>query len=297
MAARREVPRYRFDHPSPTSFPFRVLRQTRLSRRKTVWNEHAYFEIAFVHEGRGFLKTLDRKRRFRKGSLVWTNVAEPHRWFPDEAAVVTFLQFHRPFLAGLEPFLSDAPRHPELSLARFLAGESRGCAVHPLPPARLFPMGDLIDSLHREMEQRGDAFDTAVRAGFLKLWVEVHRALVWEKAGARRAPPAAGEHVQWALDHIQAHFTEPLDLAELASRTPWSADYFSRLFKRLTSYHLSEYVNEVRVREACRLLDAGAASVSDVALRVGYRHIPYFNRTFKSITGFSPTGYRKSEPN
>jgi AraC-like DNA-binding protein len=294
MAARVKLPRYRFDHPTPTAFPFRVLRHSRLLKRSTVWNEHAYFEIALVHEGRGFLKTLDRKQRFRKGSLVWTNMSEPHRWFPDDAAVVSYLQFHRPFLDGLEPLLTDALRHPELLLSRFLEEEGRGCTVLSPPPSQLFHLNDAVESLHRELQQRLGGFETAVRAVFLSLLVEVHRALDAEKGRVRQRPPAAGEMVSRALAHIQENFADSLDLSELAAHTPWSADHFSRLFKKHTSYHLAEYVNELRIREACRLLDAGALSVADVALRVGYRNIPYFNRTFKAITGFSPTHYRKS---
>lgn len=58
----------------------------------------------------------------------------------------------------------------------------------------------------------------------------------------------------------------------------------------------SEYINQLRIQEAsARLLAEPDTPVLNIALDAGYRNISSFNRTFKDVTGHTPTDFRKTE--
>jgi AraC-like DNA-binding protein len=54
-----------------------------------------------------------------------------------------------------------------------------------------------------------------------------------------------------------------------------------------------EYVNEVRIGRACRMLSEDAGNITDIALDCGYRNLANFNRRFREVVGTTPSAYRQ----
>lgn len=63
--------------------------------------------------------------------------------------------------------------------------------------------------------------------------------------------------------------------------------------KNETGLSLKQFINQLRVEEAKRLLKSSDLRVNEIAYKVGYDNVTHFNRTFKSFTNLSPSGYRK----
>lgn len=80
---------------------------------------------------------------------------------------------------------------------------------------------------------------------------------------------------------------------ELASSVSMSTESFIRWFKRWTGETPIRYVQQVRVRDACRLLASTDASIERIASKTGFPDRFYFSRVFKRHTGRSPAAYRK----
>ena len=95
------------------------------------------------------------------------------------------------------------------------------------------------------------------------------------------------------IQFIHDHLTEPFDRAAVAAEAHLSVGAFSRFFKLRTGKTLPEYVNELRVGRACRLLAEGDLKVTDVALQCGFNNLANFNRRFQSIRGLTPSAYRE----
>jgi AraC-like DNA-binding protein len=71
-----------------------------------------------------------------------------------------------------------------------------------------------------------------------------------------------------------------------------SPSYFSASFKRYTGYSLIDYTNAKRIRLAAKLLlNAPNASISDIAIRVGFNNMSNFNRAFRKYIGCTPSEY------
>jgi DNA-binding response OmpR family regulator len=98
--------------------------------------------------------------------------------------------------------------------------------------------------------------------------------------------------VRKAMAYLHEHYTEPVSLKDAADYVGVSKEYLARCFRRETGMTLVNYLNRYRVQQAKRLLEAGQASVTDVALQVGFSSAAYFSRVFSREVGVSPTAYR-----
>lgn len=94
--------------------------------------------------------------------------------------------------------------------------------------------------------------------------------------------------------YIQNAFREELTLAQLAARVHLSPNYLANLFKKETGVTLNDYITEIRLAEAKRLLrEEPGILVFDVAERVGYKDGKYFTKLFKREVGQNPSEYRE----
>ncbi len=99
--------------------------------------------------------------------------------------------------------------------------------------------------------------------------------------------------VSAAVEYLEAHYTEPIDIATLASLCYMSEAHFFRLFKQEIGFSPVEYKNLLRVRKAEELLLDEECGVGEVADLLGFENACYFSRIFKKITGIPPIEYRK----
>lgn len=100
--------------------------------------------------------------------------------------------------------------------------------------------------------------------------------------------------VQKVKDYIDFHFREEIhlqDLADLVSMTPTA---FSRFFKLRTSKNISEYIIDVRLGYAARLLVDSTMTIVEICYRSGFNNISNFNRIFKKKRGCTPTEFREN---
>mgnify|MGYP001225573350 CR=1 FL=1 len=93
--------------------------------------------------------------------------------------------------------------------------------------------------------------------------------------------------------YLQEHYMEDLSLDAVAQRYHFNPSYFSTLFKQKIGVGFSEYILDLRIRQAQRLLEHSDDKISDVSDRVGFRNSTYFNKMFKRMTGLSPNAFRQ----
>lgn len=84
-----------------------------------------------------------------------------------------------------------------------------------------------------------------------------------------------------------------LSVNELANSTPYSYSRLSRLFKHYIGQTLIEYVNNLKIVYAKRVLRTTEKSILDISIDLGYESVSSFNHNFKSITTLTPSQYRK----
>lgn len=99
--------------------------------------------------------------------------------------------------------------------------------------------------------------------------------------------------VRVAREYILQNYSRQLTLEEVAGHVGFSAVYFSTMFKKLTGQSFADYLTEVRLSEAKRMLKEDGRSILEISEAVGYSDNKYFRKLFKKVTGMKPSDYRK----
>lgn len=97
------------------------------------------------------------------------------------------------------------------------------------------------------------------------------------------------------LEFIDEHFTEDLQVPELAQRFSYDKSYFCRKFKSQTGVTCGAYIKALRMEAAGALLKKNKDSISAIAEMCGYNDANYFTRCFKEIYGVTPTQWRRQQ--
>jgi AraC-like DNA-binding protein len=116
----------------------------------------------------------------------------------------------------------------------------------------------------------------------------VHR--VFDKAKALKSPFGA---LFKAVRRMQEDYGSELKIADLARLSGLSHSQFVRRFNSVLGMSPKDYLQRIRVRKACRLLEATHDTVADVAHQCGFYDHSHFSHAFRSQTGLCPSEYRK----
>lgn len=114
----------------------------------------------------------------------------------------------------------------------------------------------------------------------------------WKKgrgpqAGCRRKAREAAEY-------IAANYNRDLSLRQLAALYFVNEKYLGRVFELEMGMTMRQYLAQVRLTHAARMLAEGEQSAANVALDCGFQNIPYFNRLFAARYGMPPLAYRRA---
>ena len=91
---------------------------------------------------------------------------------------------------------------------------------------------------------------------------------------------------------LQQHYQEPITSADAAAYTHMSVGHFCKVFKETIGRSFADYLQNLRLQQAVRLLSATDTTTTEVCFRCGFGSYPSFYRSFKKYTGISPTEYK-----
>lgn len=100
--------------------------------------------------------------------------------------------------------------------------------------------------------------------------------------------------MEQAVAYVQENYATDLNMAVVSNYVSMNYSLFSYAFKQYTGKNFVNYLKELRVNEAKRLLAETDMRVIEISQRVGYENEKHFMKIFKSVSGVSPTEYRKN---
>ena len=98
--------------------------------------------------------------------------------------------------------------------------------------------------------------------------------------------------VQKVKQYINDNYSKTLKLADLAGLVGMTPVAFSRFFRQRTGRTLSDYIVDIRLGYAARMLVDSSKNISEICYECGFNNLSNFNRTFKAKRGFTPRDFR-----
>lgn len=262
-------------------------------RRKTEFtyplHQHAEFELNFVEQAAGVERIIgDSTEVIGDYDLVLlTSKDLEHVWKQNNCTSKDIREITIQFSPDLffDNFLN---KNQFGSIRQMLEKAQRGLCFPMQAILKVYP---LLDSLSNESQ----GFYTVVK--FLTILYELslhaeEARVLSSSSFAKVRVLSDSRRIQRVQRYIEEHYFENIrlqTLGELVGMTPTS---FSRFFKAHTSRNLSDYIIDIRIGHATRLLVDSAKSVSEICYGSGFNNVSNFNRIFKRKKGCSPKDFR-----
>ncbi len=103
-----------------------------------------------------------------------------------------------------------------------------------------------------------------------------------------------GKRLNDVIQYTFVHYAEKITLEEVSQIANMVPSAFCRFFKQRTRKTYFDFLNEIRIRNACKLLLHKDRTIVEICFQSGFNNLSYFNRKFKDLTGYSPLKYHKA---
>lgn len=148
-------------------------------------------------------------------------------------------------------------------------------------------IGALVQSIIKEYRQQDYGYLELVRCAFVELLI-----LTMRKIGKKENAPEKSPEIQKMLEHIHVHYREKPELSSFAYELGYSVPYLSGKFSKEVGVGFAEYIQRIRLEQACRLLETTDLPIGRIANSVGYENIKHFNAIFKQKFSLTPRQFR-----
>jgi len=95
-------------------------------------------------------------------------------------------------------------------------------------------------------------------------------------------------------DILLSHVYQKISLDEICGQLSFSKSYVLKVFKKVMGYSVMEYYNQMKIKEAKRLISEGSYTFTQIATLLNFSSVHHFSSSFKQITNMTPSGYQKS---
>jgi len=103
--------------------------------------------------------------------------------------------------------------------------------------------------------------------------------------------------IENALRYVAQNFSLAITLEDVAEEINLSPTYLSKKFKKITGLTFKEYVNYIRIRQACQMLITTDDNITKIAVNCGFNSSNYFKDCFRRVIGVSPRAFRSQSKN
>lgn len=258
----------------------------------SIWHYHEELELVYFKEGEGTQFIGDNISRFRSGDIVLVGSNLPHYWRFDQdyfeagerSADVYVIHFHSHFLG--HRFL-EVPENREIK--KLISNAAQGLQIQSDEPNRIVELIiKTIESSH------GKRLLTLLEVLFEISSPHVKLNSIASLGFKYNYLSEEQDQVQTIYNYVLSHFQKKISLHEIADIAAVSPNTFCKFFKSRCKKNFTDFVNEIRVGHACKLLIENKLRVNEVCFKSGFNNFASFHKCFKKVTGKSPLRYQKS---
>ena len=252
------------------------------------WHFHKEYELAYVNKGNGKIIVGDYIGNFHSKELFLISPELPHVFVNDntgeEGVEMVFIKFCD-LLSDINVF-----KLPEFSkVLNLLKTSSQGIS---------FCTAEIVESIPLIMQM------AQMPPGLERLLVffqimnllsnSTSNQLLSGVKGTALISAISDERIVKIVEYVETNCEKELELEDIAAEVSMTPNSLCRFFKKRTGETLFEYIKEYRINKACQYLIGNNMTMTQICYSVGFQSIPSFNRVFKSVTGITPTEYKKT---
>jgi AraC-like DNA-binding protein len=258
----------------------------------TTWHYHPELELHYIKQGEGIRFIGDNISNFSSDEMLLLGENLPHTWKSHDAylqpqselAVETTVMHFLPNCLGQEFLLL-----PEsYQLTQLIEKAKNGLLIYGETKWKLLA---LLEAAYN-----------AVNLERISLFISILNTL----AETKEYEPITSSHAFYKSNQLETdrlnqiytytlkHYMNNISLTEIASLSCLSVTSFCRYFKMMTNKTYTDFLTEIRVSYACKLLiENKSLTVESVGIETGFNNASNFFRQFKKMVGITPKAYRK----
>ncbi|HEY9534584.1 MAG TPA: helix-turn-helix domain-containing protein [Mucilaginibacter sp.] len=267
-------------------------RQDKVPYVNNHWHYHPEVELIYFKQGNGTRFIGDSIQHFQSGDVFLLGTNLPHYWrfdniyFEDEAnnhADVSVVHFNENFWGDC--FL----QLPENTIIRNILERSKhGIKINGDDRLQL---GKLIEAT---VKAEGPQKIMLLMEALMRIGGARQNEVISSIGSRVDFTTSENDRINAIYNYSIANFKRKIQIDEMAEVANISPNSFCRYFKSRTSKTYLQFINEIRVGHACKLLIENKMNLKQICYESGFHNFTSFHKYFKSITGKSPLVYQKT---
>ena len=246
------------------------------------WHYHPEFELTYIVKGNGYRIVGNSYEPFADGDLVLIGSNLPHTWSVkadgDVNSDAIVIQFSSEFISSFLEF------NESILIKKMLESSLRGINFEPDE--------QLVTKIIEITNTNG--VDRILKLiSILDILSKKQIKLIAPNTFHNVVSKKSEVRINKVCLFIQNNFQNKIYLKEVADLIYLTESNFCKFFKKATGKTYSDYVNEIRINEASRLLIQSDKTISQISFECGFETLSYFNRVFLNKKGITPSLHRK----
>lgn len=276
--------------PIPESRIF-VAKELKERHFDATWHAHSEYQLFLVLKGTGTRFIGNTVKSFNAGDLTFLGPGVPHLWRSDGAYFKkdSNLTTHGLVIYFRNGFLGDLLEKEEMGrLNKLFTKAKRGIEYY----------GETAEQVAGMMKQMVDAHGTSSLIQLLQIMELLDQTREYRflhNADYKyKLKEAETQRINLVYNYAAQHFQGHITLAAVANLLNMTPTSFSRYFRMKTSKSFSEFISELRIRHACKLLnEEDGKTIGQISYECGFNTMSNFNRQFRLYTKMTPKSYRE----
>lgn len=251
------------------------------------WHEH--LEIIYMIKGEAIFTIGNQSYEALPGDVLFVNGGQLHSGYSRGNQEVEYyaIVFHPTLLSG---FAMDL--HQGQCITPYLSGEKLLPNYIDSSDGQHVQLQQWLESLLHEFMVRSFGFEIVIKSHLNLIISNVTRNLSQQEAAGSKFMRLT-ERFKPVFTLLETEYARKITVQEAAGIVNLSSYHFCKTFKKATGYTFVEFLNIARINEAERLLKKTDYPITEIAEKVGFCNINYFDKVYKKIKNYPPSAARK----
>jgi AraC-like DNA-binding protein/quercetin dioxygenase-like cupin family protein len=248
------------------------------------WHQHVEYELILFTEGAGLSFIGNYVGTFEAGDVFFLGSNLPHTFQKSHEDLITsavVVHFKEDFWGEEILNLPESKSIKDLLQRSMhglkLSGETK----------------EILQEKMKELETKKGFWRITKLCECLSILAETKQYITVSTQEIKALNPKDQERIDKVFHYTMENFKEPIQLSLISTKAGMSIPAFCNYFKKRTKKTYIDFVNEVRVGHACKLLLTTQMSILQICFECGFNTVANFNRQFLKIKKITPSQFRK----